>query len=116
MPLRSADSFANRRSLNDRLMRAVAASRRSGRYGAVMFLDLDNFKPLNDTHGHVVGDLLLIEVARRISSCIREMDIVARFGGDEFVVILGELGTDEMALLHRRALWPKNPRLASRAV
>ena len=85
----------NRRSLNDRLMRAVAASRRSGRYGAVMFIDLDNFKPINDTHGHVAGDLLLIEAARRITHCVRAVDTVARFGGDEFVVILGELGTDE---------------------
>lgn len=85
----------NRRSLNDRLMRAVAASRRSGRYGAVMFIDLDNFKPINDIHGHVAGDLLLIEAARRITHCVRAVDTVARFGGDEFVVILGELGTDE---------------------
>lgn len=60
-----------------------------------MFLDLDNFKPLNDMHGHKVGDLLLIEVARRISSCIRETDTVARFGGDEFVVMLSELAEDQ---------------------
>ncbi len=85
----------NRRMLGDRLGQAMAANKRSGIYGAVMFMDLDNFKPLNDTHGHVVGDLLLIEVARRISSCLREMDTVARFGGDEFVVILSELDVDE---------------------
>jgi diguanylate cyclase (GGDEF)-like protein len=60
-----------------------------------MFLDLDNFKPLNDTHGHVVGDLLLIEVARRLRSCVRQMDTVARFGGDEFIVMLSELDTDK---------------------
>lgn len=85
----------NRRLLDDRLGKAMAASRRSSRYGALMFLDLDNFKPLNDKHGHAVGDLLLIEVARRISSCIRETDTVARFGGDEFVVMLSELEKDK---------------------
>lgn len=85
----------NRRLLNDRLIRAVAASRRSGRFGAVMFIDLDNFKPLNDVHGHVAGDLLLIETARRITQCVRAVDTVARFGGDEFVVILGELGIEK---------------------
>ena len=77
----------NRRLLNDRLDQTLAASKRSGRYGALIFLDLDNFKPLNDTHGHGVGDLLLIEAARRITGCVREMDTCARFGGDEFVVI-----------------------------
>jgi diguanylate cyclase (GGDEF)-like protein len=61
----------------------------------LLFLDLDNFKPLNDTHGHNVGDLLLIEAARRISNCVREADTVARFGGDEFVVILSELEVDK---------------------
>lgn len=81
----------NRRMLMDRLSQAIAASKRSGRYGALMFLDLDNFKPLNDKYGHAVGDLLLIEASRRISSCVREMDTVARFGGDEFVVMLNEL-------------------------
>ncbi len=85
----------NRRLLNDRLEQAMAASRRSGRYGALLFLDLDNFKPLNDAHGHDVGDLLLVEVARRICSCVREIDTVARFGGDEFVVALSELETDK---------------------
>lgn len=84
----------NRRLLNDRLGQAVVTSKRSGLYGALMFLDLDNFKPLNDTHGHKVGDLLLIEAARRINSCIRETDTVARFGGDEFVVMLNELDSD----------------------
>lgn len=85
----------NRRLLTDRLIMTAAASRRSGRYSAVMFVDLDNFKPLNDEHGHVAGDLLLIEAARRITQCVRAVDTVARFGGDEFVVILGELGVDE---------------------
>lgn len=85
----------NRRMLDDRLRQAMAASKRSGRYGALMFIDLDNFKPLNDTYGHGVGDLLLIEVAHRLTSCVRETDTVARFGGDEFVVILGELDADK---------------------
>lgn len=85
----------NRRLLNDRLGQTMAASKRSGCYGALMFLDLDNFKPLNDTYGHGVGDLLLIEVAHRLTSCVRETDTVARFGGDEFVVMLSELDTDK---------------------
>jgi diguanylate cyclase (GGDEF)-like protein len=59
------------------------------------FLDLDNFKPLNDTHGHNVGDLLLREVALRLEGCVRQVDFVGRYGGDEFVVVLGELGTDQ---------------------
>ena len=84
----------NRRLLNDRLTLAVAASKRSGQHGALMFLDLDNFKPLNDRHGHAVGDLLLKEVGARLKRCIRETDTAARFGGDEFVVMLGELGAD----------------------
>jgi diguanylate cyclase (GGDEF)-like protein len=87
----------NRRMLNDRLEQAMAASKRTSCYGALMFLDLDNFKPLNDKHGHVAGDLLLIEVAKRLKSCIREMDTVARFGGDEFVVMLSELEADKIA-------------------
>jgi diguanylate cyclase (GGDEF)-like protein/PAS domain S-box-containing protein len=81
----------NRRLLSDRLNQTMAASARSGYYGALMFLDLDNFKPLNDQHGHDVGDLLLIEVAERLKGCVREMDTVARFGGDEFVVMISEL-------------------------
>lgn len=81
----------NRRLLDDRLGIAIAASKRSGRHGAVMFLDLDNFKRLNDTYGHSMGDLLLVEVAQRITRCVREVDTVARFGGDEFVVVISEL-------------------------
>ena len=88
-------NLPNRRLLNDRLIQALAISKRNGLYGALMFLDLDNFKPLNDTHGHVVGDLLLIEAANRIKSCVREMDTVARFGGDEFVVMLSGLKADK---------------------
>jgi diguanylate cyclase (GGDEF)-like protein len=85
----------NRRLLNDRLSQAIATSERSGRYGAVMFLDLDNFKPLNDLHGHGAGDLLLIQAADRLKACLREIDTVARFGGDEFVVMICELNADK---------------------
>jgi diguanylate cyclase (GGDEF)-like protein len=81
----------NRRLLNDRLSQTMAVSKRSACYGALMFLDLDNFKPLNDKYGHVVGDMLLLEVANRLKNCVRETDTVARFGGDEFVVLIGEL-------------------------
>lgn len=85
----------NRRLLIERLGQTMANRRRSSRFGALIFLDLDNFKPLNDIHGHNVGDLLLIEVARRISQCVREEDTVARFGGDEFVVLLSELSMNK---------------------
>ena len=85
----------NRRLLDDRLNQALAASKRSGLYGALMFLDLDNFKPLNDAHGHAAGDLLLAEVARRLTAFVRETDTVARLGGDEFVVLLNELDVDK---------------------
>ncbi|WP_124951721.1 diguanylate cyclase domain-containing protein [Sulfuriferula thiophila] len=84
----------NRRLLLERLSQALLAARRSESYGAVMFIDLDNFKALNDTHGHAMGDLLLIEVAHRITDCLREVDTVARLGGDEFVVLLNELDKD----------------------
>lgn len=85
----------NRRLLEDRMSLAMSASRRSGNYGALMMLDLDNFKPLNDAHGHQAGDLLLMEVARRLIECVRQTDTVARVGGDEFVVVLGELTADK---------------------
>lgn len=85
----------NRRLLNDRLGQALAASKRGNVYSALMFLDLDNFKPLNDMHGHEAGDMLLVEAAKRLTGCVREMDTVARLGGDEFVVMLGELSEDK---------------------
>jgi diguanylate cyclase (GGDEF)-like protein/PAS domain S-box-containing protein len=81
----------NRRLLLDRLQHAVAASARGCRHGAVVFIDLDNFKTLNDTRGHDVGDLLLQDVAQRLLRCVREGDTVARFGGDEYVVVLEQL-------------------------
>ncbi len=85
----------NRRLLADRLHQTLAGSKRSGCYNAVIFLDLDNFKPINDLHGHAVGDLLLVEVAGRLKRLMREEDTVARIGGDEFVVILSALSTDK---------------------
>lgn len=81
----------NRRLVLDRLEHALIASNRSGREGALLFLDLDNFKTLNDTLGHDKGDLLLQHVANRLSACIRECDTAARFGGDEFLIILEDL-------------------------
>ena len=84
----------NRRLLMDRLGQALAASRRNGRYGALLFLDLDNFKTLNDTRGHDIGDLLLIEIAQRLNTSMREGDTVGRLGGDEFVLMLEDLSED----------------------
>jgi diguanylate cyclase (GGDEF)-like protein/PAS domain S-box-containing protein len=81
----------NRRLFVDRLTQAIAYSARSGNHGALLFLDLDYFKTLNDTLGHAFGDLLLQQVAERLKSCVREYDTVARFGGDEFVVLLEDL-------------------------
>lgn len=88
-------NLPNRRLLSDRLSQAQNLSRRSGFYGAVLFLDLDNFKPLNDIYGHSIGDLLLIQAAQRIKSSVRESDTVARFGGDEFIVLLSELSKEK---------------------
>ena len=92
----------NRRLLNERFSQCVMASKRSGLYGALMVLDLDNFKQINDQHGHEAGDLLLIEVSRRLIACVREVDTVARLGGDEFVVLLGNLNIDK-AVSHQQA-------------
>ncbi len=84
----------NRRLLLDRLQQALVTSVRSKQYGALLFIDLDNFKTVNDTLGHDKGDLLLQEVASRISACARECDTLARLGGDEFVVLLTGLDGD----------------------
>ncbi len=83
----------NRRLLTDRLQHLISMHQRNDRHSAILFIDLDNFKTLNDTRGHDAGDLLLIEAAKRLLGCVRESDTVARFGGDEFVVILEELST-----------------------
>ena len=87
----------NRRLLMDRLQQALASSARSGRQGALLFIDLDNFKTLNDTVGHGVGDLLLQQVAERLNSCVREGDSISRLGGDEFVVMLEGLSEHALA-------------------
>lgn len=88
--------LANRQRLDDRLTLAMANSARSGRFGALLMLDLDNFKPLNDRYGHASGDQLLIEAAKRLTLCVREIDTVARTGGDEFVVLLESLSDDQL--------------------
>ena len=90
----SLTHLPNRRLLQDRLGQALVAASRKGLYGAILFLDLDNFKTLNDTRGHDAGDQLLIEVARRLRCAVRECDIVGRLGGDEFVVLLEDLSTE----------------------
>jgi len=83
----------NRRLMIDRIKHAMAANTRSGKGGGLLFLDLDHFKDINDTLGHDMGDLLLQQVAERLTSCLREGDTVSRFGGDEFVVLLEGLSS-----------------------
>ncbi len=87
-------NLPNRRLLIDRLQHTLAARARNPNYGAILFLDLDHFKTINDTKGHSVGDLLLIEVAKRLQTCVREGDTLARLGGDEFVLVLEDLSED----------------------
>jgi len=87
----SLTKLPNRRLLQDRLSQALAASTRNGLYGAVLFLDLDNFKTLNDTRGHDIGDQLLIQVSERLGKALRQVDTLARLGGDEFIVVLEDL-------------------------
>jgi len=85
----------NRRMFDERFTFLLAHAKRSHQWGALLVIDLDNFKPLNDAFGHKAGDLLLTDVAARLNACVRQSDIVARFGGDEFIVALGDLGKDE---------------------
>ena len=87
-------NLPNRSLLRDRLQQAMASSIHSRHEGALLFIDLDNFKTLNDTRGHDMGDLLLIEVAKRLQNCVRATDTVARLGGDEFVIMLENLSDD----------------------
>lgn len=90
----------NRRLLMDRIDKLLESSTRDGSYGAVMFIDLDHFKDINDARGHAVGDALLRNAAERIGSLIRKGDTVARIGGDEFVVLLPQLGADAVEAAH----------------
>ena len=85
----------NRRMFDEHFTFLLAQAKRHRKWGAFLVIDLDNFKPLNDVFGHKAGDLLLTDVAARLSACVRQSDIVARFGGDEFIVALGDLGKDE---------------------
>ena len=89
----------NRSLIHDRLQQAAIKARRNKTRMAVMFLDLDKFKPVNDTYGHDIGDLLLKEVAKRLLDCVRESDTVARIGGDEFVVLLPTVDQDHDAIV-----------------
>ena len=94
----------NRRLMMDRLAQALNSSRRHNRHGALMLIDLDNFKTLNDTLGHDVGDQLLVRVASRLEACVRAGDTVARLGGDEFVVILEDLDETGLAAMQAESI------------
>jgi diguanylate cyclase (GGDEF)-like protein/PAS domain S-box-containing protein len=101
-------ALPNRRLLIDRLNQAIVFNKRYNSFGALMFIDLDNFKTLNDTRGHDIGDVLLIQVAERLKSCVRESDTVGRLGGDEFVIYLENLGeTIEQAGLRSQSVAEK---------
>lgn len=115
-------SLPNRYLLFDRMDQAIYRAQRYGTMLAIMFLDLDDFKAINDTHGHATGDLLLVQVANRLTGLVRELDTVARFGGDEFVIILESIQKeDEIAQVAGRIIreipkcvdiYPKNPEIS----
>jgi diguanylate cyclase (GGDEF)-like protein/PAS domain S-box-containing protein len=102
----------NRRLLLDRFQLALSLSSRSHHCGALLFLDMDKFKTLNDTQGHDYGDLMLIEVGRRIQACVREVDTVARLGGDEFVVLFEEISANMEDASQKAALIAEKIRIA----
>ncbi len=100
----SLTGLANRRRLLEQLDQALGEARSNGERGALVFLDLDNFKPLNDSHGHAAGDLLLREVATRLRAVVRKYDTVARFGGDEFVLLITDLSPDPVQAGHQASV------------
>ncbi|BBE50390.1 putative signaling protein [Ferriphaselus amnicola] len=102
----------NRRFLLERLQQSLVASSRNHHYGALLFLDMDRFKILNDTLGHDHGDLFLIEVAKRMQHSVRDMDTVARIGGDEFVILIEEIAPDSHDALQKAAMIAEKIRLA----
>ena len=100
--------LANRRLFMDRLQQALLSMARTGQCAVLMFLDLDRFKLLNDQRGHAAGDLLLQQVAQRLTACVRGIDTVARLGGDEFTLLMEDVATDEQrALAHARTVAEK---------
>jgi diguanylate cyclase (GGDEF)-like protein/PAS domain S-box-containing protein len=92
-------NLPNRLLFSDRLNQALARAKREKEHIALLFVDLDKFKPINDLHGHDVGDLVLKEVARRMRQCVRDSDTVARIGGDEFIILLSSVGSSNDAFL-----------------
>lgn len=90
----SLTGLANRRLLEEHLLQAMAASQRNQKYCCLMFIDMDDFKPVNDQYGHKAGDAVLAEVAKRLNSTVRAADTVSRFGGDEFIILVREIDQD----------------------
>ena len=96
--------LANRRLILRHMEKTLSNAIRHKVYGAVMILDLDDFKPINDTHGHEAGDAMLVEIAKRLTSVTRTEDIIGRLGGDEFVVVMSDLNADKQEALDRAEL------------
>lgn len=96
--------LANRRLLTKHMDQLIAAIRRRKHYGALLMIDLDGFKPVNDTYGHDIGDLVLVEASVRMQANTREEDIVSRIGGDEFLILISNLGFDEAEAKKRTML------------